>query len=156
MKRSGPPKRKPKVKRPYLGKACPPRPIDERAVKKRNPAARPNKRNPNAAGWTRRVFALYGHYCLACPKKKLTRAVQAHHIVPRQRIAADIRKTREERDALEYDARNGFPICVRCHELHEFPGPKAKRIPYSRIPALAVEWAHDHDYDYVLRAPVYP
>jgi hypothetical protein len=149
---------KPRVKpkqRPYLSKACPPRPVDTTKVRNANPPPRAS-RNPMARGWTARVFTLYGRYCLACPKGKLTRAVQAHHLVPRQRIDTDMRKTREERDALEYDARNGFPICQRCHELHEFPGPDAKRIPFSRIPAAAVEWARDHGYDHVLQPPVYP
>lgn len=147
--------RKPGVKRPFMGKANPRRPIDVAKIAAHNPPRR-SSHNPCARGWTQRVFALYGRYCLACPKGKLTRAVQAHHLVPRQRIANDFRKTQEERDALEYDARNGFPICQRCHELHEFPGPDAKRIPFSRIPALAVEWAIEHGYDYVLKPPVYP
>lgn len=145
--------RKPARRRPFMGKANPPRPVDETKVKRNNPRRR---RNANASGWTLRVFHLYGRYCLACPKGKLTRAVQAHHLVPRQRIMADARKTEEERLALEYDARNGFPICKRCHELHEYPGPDAKRIPFSRIPALAVQWAAEHDYSYVLQPPVYP
>lgn len=145
--------RKPRTSR---GKACPPRPVDARAVEKDNPPRRNGAKNPMARGWTQRVFALYGRHCLACPKHTHSRAVQAHHIVPAQRIRNDFRKTREERDALEFDARNGFPICQRCHELHEFPGPDAKRIPFSRLPALAVEWAADHDYSYVLRPPVYP
>lgn len=146
---------KPRAKRPYMGKANPPRPVDQAKVKKGNPPRRSAK-NPAARGWTQRVFALYGRYCLACPKGKLSRAVQAHHLVPRQRIAKDFRKTREERDALEYDARNGFPICKTCHEHHEFPGADAKRIPRSRIPALALEWAAEHGYAHVLEAPVYP
>lgn len=144
--------RKSGPKRPFMGKANPPRPVDEAKAKPRSRA----RRNPNAAGWTQRVFHLYGRHCLACPKGRLTRAVQAHHLVPRQRIANDARKPQAEREALEYDARNGFPICQRCHELHEFPGPDAKRIPFSRIPAAAVEWAIEHGYSYVLKPPVYP
>lgn len=134
------------------------KPINVRKVVRNNPPRRNGKigsHNPMSRGWTQRVFALYGRHCLACPKGTLTRAVQAHHVVPRQRIQADARKTKEERDALEYDARNGFPICLRCHELHEYPGVSGRRIRLSRIPELAREWAREHGYDYIFDSDIY-
>lgn len=144
--------RRGKPKNPHLSKANPPRPVDPADVRKTNPPRRYGVKNPMARGWTQRVFALYGRHCLACPKHVHTRAVQAHHLVPAQRIRNDARKTRAERAELEFDARNGFPICQRCHEQHE---TGTRRIPMSRIPALALEWAIDHGYEHVLTPPVY-
>jgi cytochrome c553 len=104
---------------------------------------------PGATGWTGRVFCLYGRSCVVCGEE----AVQGHHAVPRQRILADTRKTRDERRELAYDARNGVPICGRCHERHEIG---AERIPRKRLPAGVIEWARERGFAHVLKAPVYP
>lgn len=105
--------------------------------RRRNPKPR---KNPMATGFIARVFALYGRKCLVCRKR---RACQAHHVVPRQRIANAPHLSQEERDALEYDARNGLPICVACHAAHELAsGHKdVQRIPYSCLKPQHLAWA---------------
>ncbi len=125
-----------------------------RKHKKQNPQRRgkQGKRNPYSRGWTQRVFTLYGRRCLVkdCGKK----AVQAHHIVPRQMIADKF----GEEHPLCYDQRNGFPICKRCHEQHELG---VKRIRFRDLPELALEWAEDHGFGWYIeprgpKPPTYP
>lgn len=106
------------------------------------------ERAPGANGWTQRVFALYGHRCVVCGGE----ATQGHHAVPRQRIVTDTRKSRDERAVLEYDARNGVPVCWGCHEAHE---NASSRIPRRLLPVGVVAWAREHGYGHVLKPPVY-
>lgn len=119
----------------------------ERELKRNNPTARARaRRGPGARGWTQRVLALYGRRCVVCG----ARAVQGHHAVPRQTIVA-----REgEGTPLEYDARNGVPVCLACHAAHE---GASRRIGYWRLPEGVVEWAREHGFEWVLdREQVYP
>lgn len=112
--------------------------VSVKRVTASNPPKRSGK-NPNAAGFTRRVFTLYGYRCLVCDKAK---AVQAHHCVPRQRITKAPHLSQTQRDALEYDARNGLPICMSCHAAHEYPGVrKDARIPRAKLRPEHFEWA---------------
>lgn len=122
------------------------KPLRRSSWERRNPRKR---RNPRANGWTKRVFFLYGHKC-HCGK----RATQGHHVVPRQRIMADTRIDIEEREALEYDARNGLPVCTDCHMNHE---SGATRIPYGALRPQNLAWAIGWGYAYVVNdATLYP
>jgi hypothetical protein len=94
---------------------------------------------PGATGWTQRVFALYGRRCIVCG----ARAVQGHHVVPRQAILTARHLSEDERRQLAYDARQGVPVCARCHERHE---TAAERIPFDRLPGTVVEWAVEHGF----------
>jgi hypothetical protein len=114
----------------------------ERAIRPPKPIRRA-RRNPLARGWTQRVFALYGRYCLRCStKQKPVRAVQAHHAIPRQAIEDAPHLTPEERLALEYDARNGVPLCLRCHD--DSPSSRLRR---SQLPRDVIEWAREHGFE---------
>lgn len=119
--------------------------------RKNNPTRRAHDRNPNATGWTQRVFALYGRRCLVC---NLRRASQAHHVVPAQRIRKADHLDQEERDALEFDARNGLPICEPCHQGHELA---SARIPYSRLKSQHLAWAMAWGFASTIKdARIYP
>lgn len=139
-----------------------PKPLNVKRILKQNPPRRfprkGRKYNPNSVGFTQRVFALYGHYCLACPRKTARKAKQAHHVVPRQRITKAVHLTQEERDALEYDARNGLPICLECHGDHEQPGVKDDaRIPRARLKPEHIAWAIEHGFETTINdRTVYP
>jgi len=112
---------------------------------------REEKDTPGANGWTQRVFTLHGRRCRVCGKR---RAVQGHHVVPRQVIVTAPHLTREQRAMLAYDARNGLPVCLRCHERHELA---VQRIPFEALPASVVEWAVEHGFeDRVFDERVYP
>lgn len=116
--------------------------------------------NPFARGWTQRVYALHGRECLACSAMgRRTRATQGHHAVPRQTIAkADHLKHLpvQERQALEYDARNGVPLCRDCHMRHEQPGiDDSAKLPRSILPAGVWEWAREHRFEHVLKGAAY-
>lgn len=100
---------------------------------------REDKRLPGATGWTQRVFMLHGRTCIVCG----ARAAQGHHVVPRQAILTARHISTEERRELAYDARNGVPVCVRCHERHE---TATVRIPFDRLPTSVVEWAVEHGF----------
>jgi hypothetical protein len=143
VKRGAGPKRRTALKRGS-------KPLQRAPWSKTNPKRRKEaKRYPGAIGWTQRVLALYGRLCVVCGDP----AVQGHHAVPRQRIIRDSRKSDEERSFLAYDARQGVPVCKRCHERHE---TATERIPRSTLPAGVVEWAREHGYSHVLKPPVYP
>jgi hypothetical protein len=126
--------------------------LDVEAILRDNPRQRHGRREsraPGAAGWTSRVFALHGRICLVCGNK---RAVHAHHIVPARTIEA-----REGvYSPLIYDQRNGMPVCYDCHMAHERPAANRGRIPFDRIPRLAVQWAVAHGFDWYLSERVYP
>jgi hypothetical protein len=114
------------------------------------PPRREAKRLPGARGWTQRVFALHGRRCIVCRAK----AVQAHHVVPRGVILRAAHLTPDVRETLAYDARNGVPVCVHCHERHELA---AARIPFDRLPDSVVEWARFHGFaGRVMDRRVYP
>ncbi len=89
--------------------------------------------------WKARVLELYGFDCLSCGKP----AQHGHHIVARSVIMAAAHLEFWERAPLEYDATNGFPICVRCHEKHEHG---VERLYFEMLPAPAVEWAVAHGF----------
>ena len=132
---------------------------EERELLRNNPKPRrESRRAPGATGWTQRVFKLYGRRCVVCKG----RAAQGHHAVPRQVIVA-----REgEGSPLEYDARNGVPVCVDCHLAHETSavGRNAatgelysRRIRYERLPQGVIDWADDHGFAwYLAKVDVYP
>lgn len=127
------------------------KPLRRSSWQRRNPRKR---KNPRANGWTKRVFFLYGQKCY-CGK----RATQAHHVVPRQRIMADVRLTQEEREALEYDARNGLPICDGCHAAHELAAghKESRRIPHGALRPQNLAWALAWGFAYVVNdRNVYP
>lgn len=66
----------------------------------------------------------------------------------------DTRKSREERAQLAYDARNGCPVCVDCHERHE---NASRRLLRSMLPEGAIVWALEHGYGHrVNDRRVYP
>lgn len=110
--------------------------VASRRVPKRR---RQDKTIPGATGWTQRVFVLHGRQCIVCGR----RAVQGHHVVPRQAILTARHLSRDERLELAYDARNGVPVCYRCHERHE---TATERIPFDRLPVSVVEWAVEHGF----------
>lgn len=116
--------------------------------------AGPRKRPVAAGSWFWRVVALYGAECVVCSTpERPVRAVQGHHAVPRQRIMADTRKPLDERRILEFDARNGVPVCAACHGAHELG---ATRIRRAQLPEGVRQWAREHGYGHVLKGPVYP
>lgn len=169
MKRSGPPARKTPLKqgKPLerksdltrsagLGRGKPVVDEDEppiRTPKLRRPPARrktKKRRLGRAHGWKGRVFDLRGDRCLVCGK----RAVQAHHVVPRSKIVHAPHLDEQQRAALAYDERNGFPICVRCHERHE---QAVQRILRTTLPDDAAAWAQEHEFGwYVDDRRIYP
>lgn len=119
----------------------------KQVLKANPPRRRESRRFPGATGWTQRVFALYGRVCVACPRKHAQPAVQAHHVVPRHAILTAPHLSVEERRALAYDARNGLPVCVRCHERHT---SAVERILRARLPASVIEWACEHGFEHVI------
>ena len=120
-----------------------------RSVALHNPPPRRSEL-PGARGWTQRVFTLYGRACVVCGAK----AGQAHHVTGKAVILAARHLSAAEREALAFDARNGAPVCVQCHMDHE---SAAKRIPFDRLPAGAVEWAIEHGFrGRVMDRRVYP
>lgn len=114
------------------------------------PPRRADKRLPGARGWTQRVFAIYGRQCIVCG----ARAVHGHHAVARQTILSARHLSPEERALLAYDARQGVPICERCHSRHELA---VARIPFERLPAPVVAWALEHGFrSRIMDKRVYP
>lgn len=124
----------------------------EAAVKASAPLRRrAEKTRPGANGFTQRVFVLYGRHCLACPGKRRARAVHAHHVIPKRTIEA--RGDDFARDHA-YDAKNGLPVCFRCHEKHE---NAVVRIPRARLRPEHFEWALEHGFGWFIDdARVYP
>lgn len=111
---------------------------------------REDKRLPGARGWTQRVFALYGRKCVVCGR----RAVQGHHAVERSVILSARHLTQQERELLAYDARQGVPVCVRCHERHTLA---VARIPFECLPPPVVEWALEHGFrSRIMDRRIYP
>lgn len=110
----------------------------------------PKRRRDRVAGlrgFTQRVKSLHGGKCLVCGH----RAVQAHHIVPLRTLFAQGEDVAQE---LGGDQRNGMPVCKTCHERHE---QAFKRIPRSKLPAIAIEWAEAYGFAwYVEDRRVYP
>jgi hypothetical protein len=102
---------------------------------------------PGRKGWTKRVFTLYGRWCLACPPKNQERAVQAHHVIPLSTILDASHLSEKERAERAYDARNGMPVCKRCHERHE---TATKRIPLGKLLPQHLEWADDNGFTYYI------
>lgn len=122
------------------------KPLDRKAVSRilqENPAYRREEREaPGARGWTQRVFTLYGGRCAVCGD----RAVQAHHVVPKRTILA------RADPELAYDARNGCPVCLRCHERHE---TATRRIPRAKLPLGCIMWAEAFGFDWYIER-IYP
>lgn len=137
LKRSGPLKRTKALKRGGWRATNPPRRREERRL-------------PGARGWTQRVLALYGRQCIVCGD----RAVHGHHVIARQTILTARHLSAEERVLLAYDARQGVPICERCHSRHELA---VARIPFERLPPGVVAWVIEHGFrSRIMDRRVYP
>lgn len=118
--------------------------LDAKALLRNNPRRREGEW-PGERGWTQRVFSLYGRACVVC---RGAAAAQAHHAVPKRTIIARGGAI----DLLVFDARNGVPVCHRCHEAHE---NGSRRIPYVCLPGGVVAWAHENGWAWYLDR-IYP
>lgn len=93
---------------------------------------------PALRGFTQRVFTLYGRKCVVCRR----RAAQAHHVIPKRTL-----KARQEPAETLGDARNGVPVCVRCHERHE---GATRRICRDELPLGVIAWAYANNFGWYI------
>lgn len=82
--------------------------------------------------------------CVVCGSRK---RVQAHHVVPAQKIKQVASARLLEPLSLLYDVRNGVALCGLCHDNHT---TAKERVPRSKLPVAALAFASELALLYVI------
>ena len=102
-----------------------------------------------AAAWHRVIVGVpkKKNPCVQCGSRI---NIEGHHVVAKQEVKRVARSARWEFDQTQdalWDARNGMPLCSKCHQQHE---TAFKRVPRHLVPATALEFARELGVEHVI------